>query len=201
MADFYTRRINFEPEEAGHYRSRARCHIHLKNRERASADIETCARLLRGRGHPAASVLTRLRENLDYVDALSAKMLASHGGRILDPNNLWMLNGIAWLQATCPDAEFRDGTKAVQNATKAYELTKHRDHYNVDILAAAYAETSGFDLAVKWQKKAIDLLQEKIDSLSEEQRSRWVATRAEYESRLRLYQSGKPYHESSPEDK
>ena len=199
MADLYTRRIKFEPEEAGYYLWRARCHIHLQNPERASADIETCARLLTERDHPAAAVLTSLQENLDYVDTVFWVMLYQYGG-IMEPENPLTFNGIAWLQATSPSADLRDGAKAVDNATKACELTKHRDHRCVDTLAAAHAETGGFDLAVKCQKKALDLLQEKIESLPEEQRSGWVATRAEYESRLELYKSGKPYRESSPED-
>jgi len=42
-----------------------------------------------------------------------------------------------------------------------------------------------FKSAVKWQKKAIDLLTEKQEEL-----------RADFEERLKLYQSGKPYRES-----
>ena len=35
-----------------------------------------------------------------------------------DPDNLWALNGVGWLSATCPEAPLRDGTKAVKAATR-----------------------------------------------------------------------------------
>jgi hypothetical protein len=51
-----------------------------------------------------------------------------------------------------------------------------------------------FDSAVKWQKEAIDLLTEEIsiDPLTQEISAE---SRSNYESRLNLYQSGKPYRE------
>jgi len=96
------------------------------------------------------------------------------------------VNSLAWLQATCPIAEFRDGAKAVENATKACELTDWKNFSYVDALAASYAEVGDFDSAVKWQKNAIDLLAEDTS----------VELRSAYESRLDLYQSGKPYRQS-----
>jgi len=105
-----------------------------------------------------------------------------------DPNLLntiaFSWNNLAWLQATCPVAELRNGAKAIEYATKACELTKWKTANNVDTLAAAYAESGDFKSAEKWQKEAINLLTEK-------EPAGW---RAEFEARLKLYQSGKPYH-------
>jgi WD40 repeat protein len=100
-----------------------------------------------------------------------------------DPN---MLNGIAWLLATFPMADLRNGTKAIEYATKACELTKWKNANIIDTLAAAYAEAGDFDSAIKWQKEAINLLTEK-------EPPGWQAG---FEERLKLYQSGKPYRES-----
>jgi tetratricopeptide (TPR) repeat protein len=103
----------------------------------------------------------------------------------VDPGYAPAFDGLAWLRATCMVAEFRDGVKAVEQATKACELTNFKKTRYIGTLAAAYAETGDFDSAVKWQKKAIDLLTEKQEYLS-----------ADFEERLKLYQSGKPYRES-----
>jgi hypothetical protein len=53
-------------------------------------------------------------------------------------------------------------------------------------LAAGCAEAGDFASAVKWQTKAIDLM-------SKEKHAKY---QTEYEDRLRLYQSGKPYRRS-----
>ena len=103
----------------------------------------------------------------------------------VDPGYALAFNDLAWLRATCLVAEFRDGAKAVEQATKACELTNFKKAHYVGTLAAAYAETGDFKSAVKWQKKAIDLLTEEEEQL-----------RADFEERLKLYQSGKPYRES-----
>jgi hypothetical protein len=91
---------------------------------------------------------------------------------------------LAYLQAVCPTAEFRDAIKAVKNATKSCELTSWKDCRYIATLAAVYAEVSDFASAVKWQKEAIGLLPEK-------ERTKWQRN---YELRLKLYESGKPYH-------
>ena len=70
--------------------------------------------------------------------------------------------GQAWIWATCPDPEFRDGQRAVKSALKAYRmgdimaLAIDRETGKIDsdssifaTLAAAYAEVGKFDKARK----------------------------------------------------
>jgi WD40 repeat protein/serine/threonine protein kinase/tetratricopeptide (TPR) repeat protein len=106
-----------------------------------------------------------------------------------DPNILntiaFSLNNLAWLQATSPVADLRNGTQAIEYATKACELTKWKNANYVDTLAAAYCEAGDFKSAVKWQKEALNLLTEKEPA----------GRQADFEARLKLYQSGKPYRE------
>jgi len=90
-------------------------------------------------------------------------------------------NSLAWLQATCPDARYRDGRKAVENARKACELTDWKYYGYIDTLAAAYAETGDFCEAIKWLRKAMEMAPIK-----------YVETRKEM---LAAFQSGKPYRE------
>ncbi|UCE50549.1 MAG: PD40 domain-containing protein [Phycisphaerales bacterium] len=190
MVDYYTRRINTDPEGPRNYLSRAECYIYLQNREKALADLEKCAKLLQSSNHPVAALVTKLavlcreQKRYDEVETEFVKVL-EFGRRRLGEEHALMLKKLARLQATYPAAEFRDGAKAVENATKACELTDWKNADYVDTLAASYAEAGDFDSAVKWQKKAIDLLTEDTSAES----------RSNYESRLTLYQSGKPYRQ------
>jgi len=120
------------------------------------------------------------------IDGKFAEAIIDYEAAVrVDPRYAPAFDGLAWLRATCMVAEFRDGVKAVEQATKASELTNWKKANYVGTLAAAYAETGDFDSAVKRQKEAIDLLTGEEEEL-----------RGDFEERLRLYQSGKPCRES-----
>jgi tetratricopeptide (TPR) repeat protein len=103
----------------------------------------------------------------------------------LDPQNPVTCNGRAWTWATCPDAKFRNGQKAVEAATKACELTDWSEAGIIDTLAAAYAEIGEFAQALKWQTRAIEL---ETDTKNKE----------EFVARFKLYQAKKPYRATTP---
>jgi len=151
---------------------------------RSLKDAETTARI-----EGAVKWLSRAyynRAKTKMIDGKFAEAISDYEAAVrIDPNRARALNDLAWLRATCLVAEFRDGAKAGEQATKASELTNWKNAHYVGTLAAAYAETGDFDSAVKQQKKAIDLLTEEEEEL-----------RADFEERLKLYQSGKPYRES-----
>ena len=89
------------------------------------------------------------------------------------------MNACAMDLSTNDDAMDRDGTIAVELATRVCELTGWGNPMYLDTLATAYAEVGDFDSAVKWQTKAIELLERPSD-------------KSDYESRLKLYQEKKP---------
>jgi tetratricopeptide (TPR) repeat protein len=98
----------------------------------------------------------------------------------LEPEDAMSLNSLAWLYATYPDEKYRNGTKAVELATKACELSTWNAKHCVGTLAAAYAELGEWDSAIEYQKKVIEMAtadQEKADA----------------QKRLELYQQKKPY--------
>jgi tetratricopeptide (TPR) repeat protein len=101
---------------------------------------------------------------------------------------LWAMNRLAWIYATCPNPKLINGKKAVELATEACELTDWSNNYFIDTLAASCAANADFDSAVKWQRKAIQLLPDNNTRLQDS-----------YKERLMLYESGKPYIEAVSE--
>jgi len=97
-----------------------------------------------------------------------------------DPN---VCNSLAWLLATCPNGECRDGKKAVELARKACELTQYKVFAYLDTLAAACAEAGDFKEAVVWQKKSLESagLPADISGPAKE--------------RLQLYEAKKPFRQ------
>jgi tetratricopeptide (TPR) repeat protein len=96
-------------------------------------------------------------------------------------------NGKAWLLATCPLAEVRNGPQAVQDAAEACRLTERESWEDIDTLAAADAEAGNFTEAIANQQAAIKL----IDASDPNEI-------AGMNSRLSLYQNRKACHLSPP---
>ena len=167
----FTRRYRFEPWAYG-----MRAFALRENGELLSAiaDYQTSLRLKPtkytyiGRG-------LALDSHKDYAKALADFKQA----RRLDPSFALAYNNAAWLRATCRQANFRDGTEAIELATKACELTDWKDASYIDTLAAAYAEAGDFDSAIKYQAKALEL------NPSEE----------ELKQHAELFKNHQPYHE------
>lgn len=86
-------------------------------------------------------------------------------------------NNLAWVLATCPDDNLRDGFKAVAMARQAIGKDKSPKPGLLDTLAAAYAETGDFEKAVRIQKLVVRKSKDK----------------QEVEKRLELYKSQKPF--------
>lgn len=94
------------------------------------------------------------------------------------------LNNLAWVLATDPRSEWRNGAEAVRLATRAGELAGTNDVRVLDTLAAAYAETGRF-------AEATDVIQKAI-TLAEAVKATNSIT--EFRRRLDLYQNQKPYY-------
>jgi len=92
-------------------------------------------------------------------------------------------NSLAWIMATSRDTSFHDGSEAVKYALMATRQ-KEKSTY-LDTLAAAYARDGQFEKAVETQQKAISAIKKEKSPNKEEI--------ADFETRLRLYEEGKPY--------
>lgn len=75
----------------------------------------------------------------------------------LKPDDGGILNNLAWLLATSPVDELRDGARAVELATKACEGTEWRAAHIISTLAAGYAEQGDFENAKKYSRQAIEV--------------------------------------------
>ncbi len=118
---------------------------------------------LRGRGDARLSLGKHAEAIADYETALK------HSAE--DPG---LLNNFAWVLATSPHDELRDGKRALQMATEACEQTDYKQPHILSTLASAYAETGDFDTALKWIGKALEISPEEgeqHDHLQKERQS------------------------------
>ena len=107
-----------------------------------------------------------------------------HYRQALQANPDWpvVLNNLAWLLASNPDAQLRNGVEAVQLAQRACKLTNNEVPMYIGTLAAAHAEAGQFADAVATAKRAQALALEKgLPELAQRN--------AEL---LELYEAGKP---------
>ncbi len=102
----------------------------------------------------------------------------------LDPKDKNVCNEFARFYATCPDAGFRNGPKAVEYARRACELSDWKWASSISVLAAAYAEQGNYEQAVAWQEKATAMVEGK--------------RRDDFEARLALFKAHKPFRQERP---
>jgi Tol biopolymer transport system component/Flp pilus assembly protein TadD len=144
---------------------------------------------------PYARRAAGLAPNSVMVHALLGGLLCSTGrydearthleaAYAANPGDISTANNLAWLLATCPDAAYRDGPRALLLAEWACKATAYKSPPLLDSLAASYAEVGRFDDAVRTTRQAIEIV-----------RGNPKASVDTLESRLRLYTAGRPYHE------
>jgi tetratricopeptide (TPR) repeat protein len=87
---------------------------------------------------------------------------------LLAPDFPEALNELAWITATDPRAELRNGGQAVEMAEHACQLTGHQQPAMLLTLAAAYAEAGRFSEAMAAAEKAENIAKEKGNKGMEE---------------------------------
>jgi tetratricopeptide (TPR) repeat protein len=172
VADF-TAAIELDPQKPIFYLERGLTLAAKKENEKAMADCDQALRL-----DPKYQLAYVLRAQLwteqrKYISVRNDLVTAWR----LDNKNVVVCGNLAWLLSTCPLDEIRNGRRAVELATFACEFGKYQNPAAIDTLAAAYAEVSNFDAAIKWEEKAIEL----------------GASDQGFKDRLTLYKQGKPY--------
>jgi tetratricopeptide (TPR) repeat protein len=175
----FTDAIRLDPKNAAAYRYRGHAHFKKKEYDRAIKDFTDAIRLgpkfitaYFGRGLAYYFKKEYDKAIRDYTQAIR-----------LDPKDAPAYTNLAWLLATCPKEEVRNGKKAVEYAKKACELTGWKEPNKLSVLAAAHAEAGQFKEAVKWEKKALEI---GWDDKVQQEGAR---------KRLKLYEAGKPYRD------
>ncbi len=100
------------------------------------------------------------------------------------------LQALAWVLSTAPDEQVRDGKRAVGLALKACDLTQNQIAEMVDTLAAAYAETGNFELAVSSSEKALELATDETPRTELQQ-----TPRTELQQHLDSFRQQKPWRQ------
>ena len=156
----FSESLRREPGDVSVLRDRGLAYYFQNKFELAVADLSASVRL-----DPLDSVawnnygaaLFGLHEYARAVEALRESIR-------LNPDFANPYKHLAWLEATCPDATFRDGAQAVANATRALELADWKPTEWLTVLSAAYIEAGNRAEAEKWEARRAALLSEQSKS-------------------------------------
>ena len=152
------------------YNAAKRPHKAVQMFDKMLAEKPGNADALRGRADALLSIGKQDQAIADYE-----KVLAQ------DPKDAEVLNNLAWVLATSPEAKLRNGKRALELATRSAELTSYKQAHILSTLAAAYAEQGDFDSARKWSQKSVEIGKESL--------------KEELGKELKSYQANKPWRE------
>lgn len=111
-----------------------------------------------------------------------------------------ILNNLAWVLATSPQDDIRDGKKAIKLATDACKVTQYNAPHILSTLAASYAEDGNFEDAVKWSTEAVEKLETQLADQLEKQKLQatplQLETQKQLKNELASYEEKKPWRET-----
>jgi tetratricopeptide (TPR) repeat protein len=177
----YNSALKLTPGEAWLFSARALCHQEKGDLKRSIEDHSEAIRLQpdsAGFNNRGFSYML-LGEFGKSVDDLETAIK-------LEPTNMFPVANLGYIRACCPEAQYRDGVKAVALMRKACDADNHLDPENLHILACAYAERGDFARAVRWERKALEL-----------NPANKTNAQTTYAKALELFKQTKPFHEIS----
>jgi protein O-mannosyl-transferase len=151
-------------------------------RAEARAVYQNLARMMPATAEARRDLADMLGEGEQFAEAVQYYQEALR----LKPDFAPVLNNLALLRASCPEAEFRNGPGAVQLAETACRLTQRRDPSFLGTLAAAYAEAGRFPDAIR-------TIQEAMSVAKASGASAFLPSQAKM---LEQFRAGKPYRQS-----
>jgi len=152
----YSKAVKLDPNKAVSYRNRGYSYKSAGEYTKAIDDYTAAIKL-----DPNKSLAYKIRgeirllltKDTDYSIVLSDLNKAAE----LAPTDAMAHYYLSFIYAACPDKFFRDPAKGLTHATKACDLTKHKNWEYLTMLAAAHAEGGMFEDAVKVCEKALEL--------------------------------------------
>ncbi len=174
LAD-YNQAIALDPDLAPAHKGKGRvCHM-LGRTEEARQHFDAAAVLSPTDAQVALSRADLLVDMGRYGEAQQEYNRAIQ----LDGKLANAFRNLAWLEATCPVAAYRNGAAAVEHAQQAIAISGREDDVNLDTLAAAYATAGKFADAIATVERAISAAGAgQVDG---------------YKSRLELYKQNQPF--------
>lgn len=140
--------------------------------------------ILRGRGDARLSLGQHKEAIEDYDEALE-----------LAPDDDGILNNLAWVLATSPVDELRNGKRAIELAKKACEETDYKMPHILSTLASGYAEEGDFDKAIEWIQKAIQVNEADSEENKDEDQTTFKEQHESLEKELASYEKKEPWRE------
>jgi tetratricopeptide (TPR) repeat protein len=104
------------------------------------------------------------------------------------PNKPDACRALAWFLATVSDQKVRHPQQALQYAVRACQFSNWRDASCMSTLAAAYAATGDFELAAKWEVRALETMNRTKPEPAPD-------AIQQADARLSLYRAGQAYVE------
>jgi tetratricopeptide (TPR) repeat protein len=176
----FQRALSEEPNHIESIYLLASCLARLNREQEAMPYVQKAAQLAPGSEMVHGLLGGLLSSTGQYREAL-AHLEAAYAA---NPRDVTVANNLAWVLATCPEAVYRDGPRALRLAEWACKATSYKSPPLLDSLAAAYAEVGQFDQAVRTTQQAMEIV-----------RSNPKASTETLASRLELYEAGRPYRE------
>jgi hypothetical protein len=156
-------------------------YLHMQRPDLAARQFEIAGRLNPNHAEIASNLGDVLMLQGRAAEAIKAYQRALE----LEPDRSGTLNNSAVILCTNADANLRNGPMAVMLARRACELTHFKNPDYVFTLAAAHAEASDFDQAVRYATDARELAVQ----------SSRAALVSDIDEKLKLFRAGRPSRE------
>lgn len=118
-------------------------------------------------------------------------------GVTLHPNSRPLLRALAWIHATNPDEQHRNGDVAVRLGQQACALSRYSNPTDLDVLAAACAERGDWEVADRYASNAIKLMSDRLEKETDPATRQQIEQQMmEVQQRLEGYLEKQPYRDT-----